>query len=93
MQENLPLVHLSMPTFPLFLQMSSLMAGVFSAQWQNFWMDDEDVSLICVMSSFIVSPAPNIFFYLSRILERISSRSAEACQDVLSLKSGQKLGI
>lgn len=47
MQENLPLVHLSMPTF--FLQMSSVMAGVFSAR-RKFGMDDEDVSLICVMT-------------------------------------------
>lgn len=53
-------IHVNVPP----LQMSSLMAGVFSAQWQNFWMDDEDVSLICVMSSFIVRPAPDIFFFL-----------------------------
>lgn len=50
MQENLPVVHLSMPTFSIFLQMSSVMAEVFSAQWQKFGMDDEDVSLICVMT-------------------------------------------
>lgn len=80
MQENLPLVHLSMPTFPFFLQMSSLMAGVFSAQWQNSWMDDEDVSLICVMSSFIVPPAPDIFFFFfsfPEFLGRISNWSAD----------------
>lgn len=71
------------------------MAGVFSAQWQNFWMDDEDVSLICVMSSFIVPPAPDIFFFFTspEFFEKISSRSTEAFQDGISLKSGENLGI
>lgn len=53
-------------------------------------MDDEDVSLICVMSSFIVPHAPNIFFfYLSRVFGKdfqLECRGLSGC-DIAKIRS------